>query len=91
MNKSELISEIAKVTGTTKQASEQALNGVFDSIKEVLRKGEEVRLTGHGSAKVNGRAARVGGNPRTGAEIKLAASQIPALKPSKELKDAVNK
>ncbi|OJX12584.1 MAG: hypothetical protein BGO77_07400 [Caedibacter sp. 37-49] len=91
MNKSELISEIAKVTGTTKQASEQALNGVFDSIKEVLRKGEEVRLTGFGSFKVNGRAARVGRNPRTGAEIKIAASKIPAFKPSKELKDAVNK
>ena len=91
MNKSELISEIAKVTGTTKQASEQDLNGVFDSIKEALRKGEEVRLTGFGSFKVNGRTARVGRNPRTGAEIKIAASKVPAFKPGKELKDAVNK
>ncbi len=91
MNKSELISEIAKVIGTTKQASEQALNGVFDSIKEALRKGEEVRLTGFGSFKVNSRAAGVGRNPRTGAEIEIAASKVPAFKPGKELKDAVNK
>ncbi|AIL12834.1 hypothetical protein IM40_03775 [Candidatus Paracaedimonas acanthamoebae] len=91
MTKAELVAEIAKVAGSTKQDSERALNGVFDSIKEALSKGEEVRLTGFGSFKVNGRAARTGRNPRTGAEIKIAASKVPVFRPGKELKDAVNK
>lgn len=90
MTKAELVAEITKVTGSTKQDSERVLNGVFDSIKEALSKGEEVRLTGFGSFKVNGRAARTGRNPRTGQEIKIAASKVPAFRPGKELKDAVN-
>lgn len=90
MTKAELISEIAKVSGLTKQDSEQALNGIFNAVKEALSKGEEVRLTGFGSFKVNGRAARTGRNPRTGEEIKIAASKAPVFRPGKELKDAVN-
>ncbi len=59
-------------------------------LKKLSKKGEEVRLTGFGSFKVNGRAARTGRNPRTGQEIKIAASKVPTFKPGKELKDAVN-
>lgn len=91
MTKSELIAEISKVAELTKQNAEQALNGIFDAIKTALSKGEEVRLTGFGSFKVNGRAARTGRNPRTGQEIKIAASKAPVFKAGKELKDAVNK
>lgn len=91
MTKAELVAEISKVTGSTKQNSERAFNSFFDSIKEALSKGEEVRLTGFGSFKVNGRAARTGRNPKTGAEIKIAASKVPAFRPGKELKDTVNK
>ena len=90
MTKSELIAEISNTVGSKKDA-EAVLNSVFDSIKKALSKGEEVRLTGFGSFKVNGRAARTGRNPRTGQEIKIAASKVPAFKPGKELKDAVNK
>ncbi|AIL13822.1 hypothetical protein IM40_10615 (plasmid) [Candidatus Paracaedimonas acanthamoebae] len=89
MNKSELINEIAKVVAS-KQEAEQGFKAIFESIKEALQKGEEVRLTGFGSFKVNGRAARTGRNPRTGQEIKIAASKVPTFKPGKELKDAVN-
>jgi DNA-binding protein HU-beta len=89
MTKSELIVEISNIVGSKKDA-EAALDAVFTSIKQALAKGEEVRLTGFGSFKVNGRAARIGRNPRTGQEIKIAASKAPAFRPGKELKDAVN-
>jgi len=75
MTKSELVAEISKVAKTTKQEAEQALNGIFDAIKETLSKGKEIRLTGFGSFKVNQRAA----------------SKAPVFKAGKELKDAVNK
>jgi DNA-binding protein HU-beta len=89
MTKSELIAEISNIVGSKKDA-EAALDAVFTSIKQALAKDEEVRLTGFGSFKVNGRAARTGRNPRTGQEIKIAASKAPAFRPGKELKDAVN-
>ena len=89
MNKSELISEIAKTAGSKKDA-EAALDAIFDSIKQALAKGEEIRLTGFGSFKVNSRAARTGRHPKTGQEIKIPSSKVPAFRPGKELKDAVN-
>jgi len=38
---------------------------------------------------VKKRKARIGRNPQTGKEIKIAAKKVPAFKPGKELKDAV--
>jgi len=89
MTRAELIAEISNTVGSKKDA-EIVLNAVFETIKQALAKGEEVRLTGFGSFKVNGRAARPGRNPRTGDEITIAASKAPAFKAGKELKDAVN-
>lgn len=40
--------------------------------------------------KVTQRAARTGRNPRTGAELKIAARKAPAFTAGKTLKDSVN-
>ena len=40
--------------------------------------------------EVKSRSARVGRNPQTGKEIKIAASKVPAFKAGKGLKQAVN-
>jgi DNA-binding protein HU-beta len=45
---------------------------------------------GVGTFSVKERAARTGRNPRTGEEIKIAASKIPGFKAGKALKDSVN-
>jgi DNA-binding protein HU-beta len=49
-----------------------------------------VSLVGFGTFSVKHRAARTGRNPRTGATINIAASNNPAFKAGKALKDAVN-
>jgi DNA-binding protein HU-beta len=38
---------------------------------------------------VRDRAARVGRNPQTGEEIRIAAAKVPTFKPGKGLKDNV--
>ena len=40
-------------------------------------------------ASVKTRAERIGRNPATGAEIKIAASKVPTFKAGKALKDIV--
>jgi len=55
-----------------------------------LKKGDPVTLIGFGTFKVGKRAARTGRNPRTGAELKIAASNAPGFTAGKALKDAVN-
>ena len=55
-----------------------------------LAKGESVTLVGFGTFSVGERAARVGRNPQTGAEIQIAASKQPKFSAGSKLKDAVN-
>lgn len=88
MNKSELISEVAKVV-STKKAAQDAVDCVISSITRALKKGEDVVLTGFGTFKVVKRKARKGRNPNTGEAIKIKASKAPKFTPGKTLKEAV--
>ncbi len=90
MNKSELIAALAEKAEFSKKDAEKALNSFVDAISGSLAKGEKVQLIGFGTFDVKKRPARMARNPRTGAEIKIAASKAPTFKAGKALKDKVN-
>ncbi len=90
MNKSELVDFIAGEAEISKAAAGRALDAVTTAVKKTLKKGGTVTLVGFGTFSVGKRAARVGRNPQTGAEIKIKAAKVPKFKPGKGLKDAVN-
>lgn len=89
MNKADLISEVAKVVGTKKEA-QAAVNCVFASIPRAMKKGSPVTIAGFGTFKVAKRKARKGRNPRTGEEIKIKASRAPKFVASRALKNSLN-
>ena len=91
MTKAELITAIAEKGGYTKKDAEKALSSVVDVISDVLVNGDKITLVGFGTFETRQRAAKVGKNPQTGKEIKIAAKKVPAFKAGKALKDAVNK
>ena len=90
MNKSELVDSIADGAGLTKADAGRALDAFVDSITGALQGGDSVSLVGFGTFSVRARAARTGRNPRTGETIQIKASNNPAFKAGKALKDAVN-
>ncbi|BCU83208.1 transcriptional regulator [Polycladomyces abyssicola] len=90
MNKSELVDRVAAATGKTKKESAQVVEAVLSAIAEALRNGEKVSLVGFGNFEVRERAARTGRNPQTGETIQIEASRVPAFRPGKQLKEAVN-
>ncbi len=90
MNKAELTDAVAEATDLTKTEAARAVDAVLSTITGTLAKGEQVGVVGFGTFLVRDRAARVGRNPQTGAEIQIAAAKVPAFKPGKALKDAVN-
>ncbi|MBN2907998.1 HU family DNA-binding protein [Polycladomyces sp. WAk] len=90
MNKSELVDRVAAATGKTKKESAQVVEAVLSTIAEALRNGEKVSLVGFGNFEVRERAARTGRNPQTGETIQIEASRVPAFRPGKQLKEAVN-
>ncbi|MBQ5847098.1 MAG: HU family DNA-binding protein [Selenomonadaceae bacterium] len=91
MTKAELIANVAKKAELTQKDTEAAVNAFFSTVQASLAAGENVPVIGFGTFEVRERAARVGRNPQTGEEIQIAAAKVPAFKPGKALKDAVNK
>ena len=89
MNKAELVGAVAEKIGQTKKIAEQVIDATFDAITESLSNEDKVQLIGFGSFEVKSRAARTGRNPKTGAEISIAASKAPVFKAGKALKEAV--
>jgi DNA-binding protein HU-beta len=90
VNKSDLIDSIASSADISKSSAARALDAVVGSIQGALAQGDSVSLVGFGTFSVKHRAARTGRNPQTGAEIQIAASNVPSFKAGKALKDAVN-
>lgn len=91
MNKTELIAAVAAKAELSKKDAEKALNATIDTITAALAEGDKVQLVGFGSFETKTREARTGRNPRTGENIEIAASRLPAFKAGKALKDKVAK
>ena len=90
MNKSELVNTISNETGLSKADAEKAINATIKTVTGALKSGDSVTIVGFGTFMVRSRAARSGRNPRTGETISIAASRVPAFKPGKGLKSALN-
>ncbi|KMT65741.1 nucleoid-associated protein HU-beta [Catenovulum maritimum] len=91
MNKSQLIDKIAAGADISKASAGRALDSFIDAVSEALQEEDQVALVGFGTFSVRERAARTGRNPQSGETIEIAAAKVPAFKPGKALKDAVNK
>ena len=90
MNKSELVTALAAKTELSRKDAEKTVNAFVDAVSDALASGEKIQLIGFGTFAVKDRPARTARNPRTGAEIKIAASKAPTFKAGKALKDKVN-
>jgi DNA-binding protein HU-beta len=95
MNKTELITKLAKKTGLTQAKAGEAVDALFNAkkglIAQELGAGRRVTLPGFGGFTVRKRAARQGRNPATGATIRIPSRAYPAFKVGKTLKEKVAK
>jgi DNA-binding protein HU-beta len=90
MNRKELIDALADKTGSSKADADRSIAALIEIVTATLKKGDNVALVGFGTFEVRKRAARIGRNPATGAELKIKASKAPAFKAGAKLKAAVN-
>lgn len=89
MTKRDLIDLIAKKANLTNKAARDAVQAMLNAVRDSLKRGEKVVLTGFGTFSVRKRAARPGRNPKTGAKLTIAARKAPGFTPGKTLKKAV--
>ncbi|MCI0600579.1 MAG: integration host factor subunit beta [Beijerinckiaceae bacterium] len=92
MIKSELVQRIAsRNPHLYLRDVEKIVNAIFDEITTALSRGDRVELRGFGAFSVKHRDARVGRNPRTGAQVEVAEKSVPFFKTGKEMRERLNR
>jgi integration host factor subunit beta len=70
---------------------EAVVSAIFDEITHALAAKDRVELRGFGAFSVRERQARLGRNPRTGANVDVNEKVAPYFKPGKEMRLKLNK
>jgi integration host factor beta subunit len=87
MTKNDLIKKLQEeLKSYSLQDVTYAVNIIFDSMIDAIKRGERIELRGFGSFVVRERKPRMGRNPKSGAEVKLAERKVPFFKTGKELR-----
>ncbi len=90
MTKADLIEKVQHANGTlSKRQVAFLVDEVFEQLGRAIRKDKRFSMPGFGTFSVKRRAGRVGRNPRTGAEIRIAPTKTVGFRPAPELKRAL--
>ena len=90
MNKATLIDLVGEKTGLARRVAAMAVETFIDSIKQSLKKGDEVHIVGFGTFKILSRRPRRGRNPRTGETISVPAKKAVKFAPGKDFKERIS-
>jgi DNA-binding protein HU-beta len=71
--------------GISRTRAEQAVETVFEALKNALGRGERIELRRFGVFNVKPRKTGIGRNPRTGEEVSIPPGKAVRFKPGKEL------
>jgi DNA-binding protein HU-beta len=92
LTKQEMVQALAQRLELSRAQAAAAVDALFARdgiIAAELKKGGQVRIAGFGNFEIRKRAGRRGRDPRTGGEIAIKASTVPAFRPGQALKDLV--
>ncbi len=78
-----------KKAKVSQKAAADVIAAALETIEKTVSKGKKVTLVGFGTFEPRKRAARLGRNPQTGAELKIAAKTVPAFSAGKKFKELV--
>ena len=82
MVKADIVTRVQKATGFPRQQVQEAVDLVFESIKEALKTDSKVEFRGFGIFKVKDRKKGVGRNLKTGDTVPIKSGKTVKFKPS---------
>lgn len=85
MIKLDLVNAVVNRTGITRTKAEQAVETVFEAMKNALGRGQRIELRRFGVFSVKPRKTGIGRNPKTGEEVTIPPGKAVRFKPGKEL------
>ncbi|MGI9548515.1 MAG: HU family DNA-binding protein [Bdellovibrionales bacterium] len=80
VNKSEIISELAKNKNISISLATLVFETFFDGITNALKKEQQIQIRGFGSFKLKKYQAYMGKNPKNNETIKVKSKKIPFFK-----------
>ncbi len=90
MNKSELVSAIAKRADVPASTVDSVLAGLQDELVDAITRGEKVAVSGLLTVERTQRSARTGRNPQTGESIDIPAANTVKVTAGSNLKKAAS-
>ena len=91
MTKADLVDQVLQVGDLTRRDGEVIVETFFAAVAEALHADDKVEIRGFGSFRARQRKSRTGRNPKTGSRVDVPAKRVPYFKPSKELREDVNR
>lgn len=89
LTKADIAENLVDEVGLSKKDSKDLVESFFDTIRETLIGGEQVKLSGFGNFDVRKKSQRPGRNPKTGEEIPISARTVVTFRPGQKLKSKV--
>src|SRR5260370_8302924 len=83
--KLDIVNAVVTTTSISRKKDEQAVETVFESLKNALGRGQRIELRRFGGFSVKPRKTGIGRNPRTGEEVNIPPGKAVGFKPGKEL------
>ena len=89
LTKSDIVEDLNNKIGLNKREAKELVDSVFETIKQTLINGEEVKVSGFSNFQLKDKPARPGRNPRTGEDVEITARRVVTFKSGQKLKEKV--
>ena len=76
--------------GLNKREAKDLVDLFFETIRQALEQGEQVKLSGFGNFELRDKGERPGRNPKTGEEIPITARRVVTFRPGQNLRARVH-
>jgi len=90
LTRSDIAKRLQREINVPKYEADGLIDSVINIMTTTLANGESVKLYGFGNFIVRDQKPRLGRNPKTGEEVKIAARRVLAFRPSLKLQESVD-
>jgi len=91
VTRKELALAVNESLGLSQRNSSEMVDTIFATMKETLVSGESIKLVQFGTLTVRDKSPRRGRNPRTGESMIITKRKMVSFRPSKRLRERLNK
>ncbi len=90
MIKEDIVEKVYKTLGFSKKEAAFIVGEFFQVLKDALKNGEDVKISGFGNFMLKYKKPRRGRNPQTGEDLIIGARKVVTFRCSPILKEALN-